>query len=230
MRKNLFNVLGAIFAGIVLVPVVFGAENHPPKGFVKLFNGKDLAGWKADDAAKAHWLVHDGIVDYDGKDKDLWTEREFGDFVLMVDWRWSRKPVEMERSIILPNGDMSGSLKVLDAGDSGIFLRGSSKSQVNIWCWPVGSGEVYGYRIDRNQPPDVRAGVTPKKKTDKPLGEWNSFVITMKGDRLTVVLNGEEVITNAQLPGVVPRGPIGFQNHGDPIQFRNIYIKELVGH
>ena len=39
-------------------------------------------------------------------------------------------------------------VEVADAGDSGIYLRGSSKSQVNIWCWPIGSGEVYGYRTD----------------------------------------------------------------------------------
>ena len=45
--------------------------------------------------------------------------------------------------------------------DSGIFLRGRRKSQVNIWCWPVGSGEVYGYRTDEQMPAEVRAGVTP---------------------------------------------------------------------
>jgi len=138
--------------------------------------------------------VHDGIIDYDGKDGDLWSQKEFGDFVVQVDWRWSRKPVEVERPIIKPDGSQEGTMKVLEAGDSGIYLRGSSKSQVNIWCWPVGSGEVYGYRTDGSQPAEVRAGVTPKKKADKPIGEWNRFVITMKGDRLTVMLNGETVI------------------------------------
>ena len=52
--------------------------------------------------------------------------------------------------------------------DSGIYLRGSSKSQVNIWCWPIGSGEVYGYRMDDKMPPEVRAGVTPKQKPTSP--------------------------------------------------------------
>ena len=73
----------------------------------------------------------------------------------------------------------------------GIYLRGSSKSQVNIWCWPIGSGEVYGYRMDEKMPAAVRAGVTPKGNADKDVGEWNAFEITMKGDRLTVVLNGD---------------------------------------
>jgi hypothetical protein len=49
----------------------------------------------------------------------------------------------------------------------------------------------------------------------------------MKGDSLTVVLNGKTVIENAQLPGVPPRGPIALQDHGSPIQFANLYVKEL---
>ena len=85
--------------------------------------------------------------------------------------------------------------------DSGIFLRGSSKSQVNIWCRPIGSGEVYDYRMDEKMPAAVRQGVTPKANADKDVGQWNAFEITMKGDRLTVVLNGVTVIENAQLPG-----------------------------
>ena len=117
--------------------------------------------------------------------------------------------------------------KTMDAGDSGIYLRGNSKSQVNLWCWPAGSGEVYGYRTDKAMSPEVRKGVTPKANADNKPGQWNRIVITMKGDRLTVASNGKTVIVNAQLPGVPARGPIALQNHGDPIQFANLYIKEL---
>jgi hypothetical protein len=49
----------------------------------------------------------------------------------------------------------------------------------------------------------------------------------MKGDRLTVVLNGKTVVDNAQLPGIPASGPIGLQHHGDPIEFANLYVKEL---
>ena len=87
-------------------------------------------------------------------------------------------------------------------------------------------------------PKEVRAGVTPRKKADRPRGEWNTFEITLKGDRLWVKLNGEEVIGNAQLPGVPAEGPIALQHHGGMrngqwtgppslVQFRNIMIKEL---
>jgi hypothetical protein len=203
----------------------------------RLFSGVDLSGWKDDPGHRGHWQPTKGILSYDGKseakDKDLWTEKEYGDFVLTADWKFPTKPVMKKRPVILPSGEYEmedgkpKEVEVPDAGDSGIYLRGSSKSQVNIWCWPIGSGEVYGYRTDKQQPAAVRAGVTPKMKADRPPGQWNRFIITMKGDRLTVDLNGKRVIENAQLPGVAKRGPIGLQHHGDPVEFANIYLREL---
>lgn len=202
--------------------------------FRPLYNGVDLSGWKASDAHRVHWKVADWILDFDGTGPDLWTEESFEDFVLICDWRWKDKGIKNERPVILPTGlnavdaDGKPTVQVVqDAGDSGIYLRGNSKSQVNIWCWPIGSGEVYGYRTDGTQPAEVRAGVTPKMVADAPIGRWNRFVITMRGDRLTVDLNGKTVISEAQLPGVPATGPIGLQRHGSPIQFGNIFIREL---
>ena len=78
-----------------------------------------------------------------------------------------------------------------------------------------------------NQPAAVRAACTPKLKADRPVGQWNRFIITMRGDRVTVVLNERTVIENAQLPDVPTKGSIGLQHHGDPMQFANIFIREL---
>ncbi len=204
------------------------------EGFISLYNGVDFTGWVKDEKNEGHWTAKDWVIDYDGKGADLWTEKEYGDFILIADWRWSGKPKKGLTPVVLPNGDDAknddGTPKMVEvdvAGDSGIYLRGSSKSQVNIWNWPIGSGEVYGYRTDKNQSPEVRAGVTPKVNADAPIGSWNRFIITMKGDRLTVDLNGKRVLDQAQLPGVNKTGRIALQNHGDPIQFANIYIKEL---
>ena len=80
-----------------------------------------------------------------------------------------------------------------------------------------------------------RAAVTPKLRADNPVGEWNTFVITLDDDRLSVELNGQRVIENAYLPGLPASGPIGLQHHGGPkpnpagsvIQVRNVYIREL---
>lgn len=238
MKKNLYIPIAVI---VLVICVVFACDQgtQSSKNFVPLFDGRTLNGWKIPKGDNGHWKVVDGVIDYDAAseaegDKNLWTENEYQDFVLKVDWRLIDEPTEEAVPVVLLNGEIAknpdGSDKtvvVQDAGDSGIYLRGNSKSQVNIWCWPIGSGEVYGYRTDKNQPPEIRKGVTPIKNADKPLGEWNSFEITMLGEYLTVILNGEKVIDNAQLPGVPKKGAIALQHHDGRIQFRNILIKEL---
>lgn len=214
-------------------PVVMA---EPDLGFRSLFNGQDLNGWKLTAAGQGHWKVQDWVLDYDGQGDHLWSWEEFGDFQLIVDWRWSGAPHDADLPVIAPDGthalDAGGQpmfQRVAEYGDSGIYLRGNDKSQVNIWCWPVGSGEVYGYRTDAGMPAAVRAAVTPRVNADAPPGRWNRFLITMVGDRLTVVLNGQTVIENAQLPGVPARGPIALQHHGAPLQFANVYVRELDG-
>lgn len=225
--------------------------NQPPKGFRALFNGKNFENWVVDPQDGGHWKIIDGVIDYDAlseapdrNNKNLWSRDEFGDFELHIDWRIKRTTGLYPMPIVLPDGsdklDENGKVIKIPRpnADSGIYLRGEGKSQVNIWCWPIGSGEVYGYRRDKKMPPEVRAGVTPKMKADNPVGEWNTFKITMKGDRLTVVLNGKKVIRNARLPGIPAKGRLALQHHGGMkngeyspasslMQFRNIFIREL---
>jgi len=221
-----------------------------PAGYTSLFNGKDLSGWKIPEKDNGHWKVLDGVIDYDAsseaeKDKHLWSTKNYKDFTLIVDWRIKETPFKNTGvPLILPSGlhklNEKGeeiNMTVPDS-DSGILLRGFSKAQANIWCWPIGSGEVYGFRMDDKMPPEVRRGVTPKVNADKNIGEWNTFEITVKSNVLTVKLNGILVIDKATLPGLPESGPIGLQHHGEKengvwvgppslVQFRNIYIKEL---
>jgi len=238
-----------IIAGLVALSGWAGSV-EPPEGFSVLFNGTDFNNWKVPEGDNGHWRVVDGVIDYDALseaagDKSLWTEEEYGDFVLQLDWRIKETPfLNPNVPIVKPDGshklDADGNLItiVVPDSDSGIYVRGTSKAQINIWCWPVGSGEVYGYRMDQNMPPEVRAGVTPKINADNDIGQWNRFVITMKGNRLTVELNGKTVLDNAELPGIPESGPIALQHHGAKkdgvwagppslVQFRNIFIKKL---
>ncbi|HZI53169.1 MAG TPA: DUF1080 domain-containing protein [Chitinophagaceae bacterium] len=241
----------AIAMMIITCPLFAQTDNQKiPEGFVSLFDRKGLDGWKIPAGDNGHWKVMDGVIDYDAEseakgDKNLWSAKAYKDFILYVDWRIKATPWKNAGvPFILPSGDhkLDENGKeitiVVPDSDSGILLRGAGKCQANIWCWPIGSGEVYGYRMDKNMPPDVRRGVTPKVNADKNIGEWNTFKITMKGDRMTVELNGIIVIENALLPGIAEKGPIGLQHHGDKkngdwvsppslVQFRNIYIKEL---
>jgi hypothetical protein len=249
MPRLRWFLLGALLAGFA--PYVLAGD--PPQGFTRLFNGKDLTGWKVPKGDNGHWKIVDGVIDYDAKseakgDKSLWSDKSYRDFVLRIDWRLKTDDPGFKNKvpIILPDGshkkDANGKeIRIeIDDADSGIYLRGTDKAQVNIWMWPVGSGEVWGYRTDKKMPPEVRAAVTPKVKADRPRGEWNTFEIKMQGDRLWVNLNGKEVIRDARLPGVPREGPIALQHHGSYnsktgrwtgppslVQFRNVYIKEL---
>ena len=237
----------AIKAGDPGIPPKDSSDNLP-EGFVSLFNGKDLDGWMTRQLNNNEWSVVDGVIDCNPNDEtpadhDLWSTKEYGNFDLWLDWRIKESPfVNRKARIILPDGtfkkDDSGNLIAVTAPntDSGVFLRGQHKSQVNIWCWPVGSGEVWGYRRDPAFSAKIHTEVTPMVKADKPVGEWNTFHIVMHGDRLTVTLNEKLVIENAQLPGIPSRGPITLQLHSERkdgewgaslVQFRNIRIKEL---
>jgi hypothetical protein len=208
-------------------------DNTPPPGFKALFNGKDLSGWQglveiwerdklskeelakkqgeANEKYLPHWRVEKGVLHYDGKGQSLQTAKDYGDFELMVDWRIEKK------------------------GDSGIYLRGNP--QVQIWdpeASPqnaVGSGGLFNNQKNPSK---------PTKRADKPVGEWNTFRIVMKGERVSVWLNGELVVDNVVMENywarqkdkdndkpIPARGPIELQHHSDPLEFKNIYIKEL---
>jgi hypothetical protein len=225
----------------------------PPAGdgWTALFNGQDLSGWKVPEGDNGHWKVIDGVIDYDAQseakgDRSLWTEESFGDFVLHIEWRIKETHGLYPMKTILPDGsykkDADGKDIVTPTpnADSGILPRGYPKAQANIWCWPIGSGEIWGYRNDQSMPAAVRAGCVPKVPADNPVGQWNTFVITVRGTHMTVELNDKVVIDNVELPGLPESGPIGLQHHGgidkrtgkhgpasSLMQFRNIYIKRL---
>ncbi len=221
-------------------------------GFISLFNGSDFTNWKVPEGDNGHWKVVDGVIDCDAEseapgDKNLWSEKEYEDFILSVEWRIKETPYRNLRvPIVLPSGlhklnEKGEEIRMgVPDSDSGIYLRGSSKAQINIWCWPIGSGELYGYRMDKSMPAEVRRMVTPKYNADKHIGEWNTYKITLKGNILNVELNGHLVIEDAELPGLPDKGAIALQHHGRKdaetgewvsppslVQFRNIYIKEI---
>ncbi|OGD23916.1 MAG: hypothetical protein A2Y70_03955 [Candidatus Aminicenantes bacterium RBG_13_64_14] len=194
-------------------------------GFVPLFDGRGLDGWKglvadppgrakmtpaellkaqaeADDRMRAHWKVADGVLVFDGKGESMCALDDYADFELLVDW------------------------KIEKGGDSGLYLRGSP--QVQIWdaeANPAGSGGLYNNQKGRSQ---------PLEKADRPVGEWNTFRIFMIGDRVSVYLNDRLVVDNTVLENywernkpIYPSGQLELQAHGNPLFFRNIFIREI---
>lgn len=245
MKQDRRTVLGWAVAGTILLTAASGPAAHhgDGDGWVSLFNGKDLSGWKTP-AAAHNWTVIDGVIDYEAKGGDLVSEKEYGDYELQLEWRFKRT-AGPPYSVFLYNPDGSKQLgddgkpitKPVANADSGIFLRGTGQTQVNLWCWPCGSGQLWAYQD--HEDPAIRKGALPMVNADKPVGEWNDMAITLRGEALKVVLNGQTVI-DTRMPGAPARGPITLQHHGGfneqtkkwnaasaLIQFRNIRIREI---
>ncbi len=172
-------------------------DNVAPKGFKALFNGRDLTGWKSKGDASDHWSVKDGVLVYDGKGSRLDTIGDYDNFVLTLDW------------------------KVEKHGNSGVYLRGRTQVEINDHDRPpraVWNGTTGGIYPDK----------PPTKRAARPAGQWNHFEITVEKGVITVMTNGEKTIdAYAKEWGKNASGSIGFQHHGTPLWFKNIYIKPL---
>jgi hypothetical protein len=211
------------------------AGQKPPPGFDLLFNNKDLAGWwgaETEDPRKymalpveefkkkhdqsiedirQHWRVENNELINDGKGLYLTTDKYYGDFELLIDYR------------------------TVPLADSGIYLRGCP--QVQIWD----STEEAKFKLGADKGSGAlwnnsagAPGKDPLVKADKPFGQWNHFRIVMAGSRVWVWLNGQQTVKgatmenyyNRKLP-VPPRGPLQLQTHGGEIRWRNVFIREI---
>ena len=232
--------LGFLFVGSTLG--LAAAENGMPDGFIPLFDGRSWAGWDHPAHLDPVWEIADGVIRLRGdqpkrvagKNYDLSTTRRVRNFVLTLEWRLTgtpkMKPLQLLTEDGLEQHDAQGKLimkEYLSWGDSGVFLRGVRAAQVNIWCEPCGSGEVATKFKDMAATREERMKTMPRVRADRGVGEWNRFVITMRGDRVSVVLNDVPVVDGARVVGVPAEGPITLQNHNDPVEFRALAIKVL---
>ena len=197
-------------------------DNRPPDGFRALFNGKDLKGWKglvadpparakmspadlaqaqqkADAAAREHWRAENGVLAYDGKNNSLCTDRDYGDFEMLVDW------------------------KIGPGGDSGIYLRGSP--QVQIWDRPEGSGGLFNNQKNPSTP-TVKADRPPGEWNRFRILMVGDRVTIHLNDVLVVNDVVMENYWERDKP-IYPTGQIELQHHGAPLYFKNIYLREL---
>ena len=207
----------------------------PPEGFTALFNEKNLSGWwglKTEDPVKwkalsadklaekkaaslkdiaQHWSVDGEELVNDGHGLYLSTQKDYGDFEFLVDY------------------------KTVPKADSGIYLRGIP--QVQIWDsteeakFNIGANKGSGglWNNSKGAP-----GKDPLVLADKPFGQWNTFRIIMVGERVSVWLNGKLLVDHARMEnyfnrkGQIPRtGPIQLQTHGGEIRWRNVFIREI---
>ncbi|MFC4992662.1 3-keto-disaccharide hydrolase [Rubritalea tangerina] len=217
-------------------------DNTAPEGFTLLFNGKDLTNWKgllqgpfdkphkraelkkdpeayaakqkkADEIMRKHWTItKDGELFFDGE-KGGWslaTAKDYGDFEMYVSWKLKS-----------------------EHGDSGIYLRGLPQVQI----WDTKSPKCIKHGADKGSGGlwnNRNAGRWPLVHADNPVGEWNHFFIRMVGDDVSVWLNGKLVVDKSPLINLWQKNQplpkteqIELQCHGDPVYFKNIYIREL---
>ena len=235
-RSRFLQLTATAFLAASLTPAVLGhGAVEPPAGFTALFNGKDLSGWRGGSTfdhrkllgmpeaernaqiekwtktMREHWRAEGGELINDGHGDYATTEKDYGNFELLVEY------------------------KTVPKADSGIYLRGVP--QVQIWDsteeskFPLGANKGSGglWNNSPNAP-----GKDPLVKADKAFGEWNKFRIVMVGSRVSVWLNDQKVVDHAIMENYYDRktpvpatGPIQLQTHGGEIRWRNVFIREI---
>jgi hypothetical protein len=203
---------------------LLGAADDPPfTQEIRLFNGKDLSGWKfflVDEDAEMEdvWSVEDGILVCQGEPNGyLYTESDYESFKLVVEWRWPEEP-----------------------GNSGVLMRIDPEptmlpSSVEAQLRSGNAGDMYGFlgfRIGGDEDRLSEIGVPGWRLAriagnENEPGEWNRYEITADGDKITVILNGE--LVNEATGCDVRPGRIGLQSEGGVVHFRTVTLTPLGG-
>lgn len=199
------------------------SDKEKGEGYILLFNGKDLQGWHRPSDGYGGWHVKEGSLCLSKGGGMIYADKKYGDFVLKVDF------------------------KLTKGCNSGVFLRvGDPRNEVQTGL-EIQVQDDHGKKPNRHSCGSIYDLVAPTNNAVKPAGDWNSFIITAKGNEVSVELNGEKVSTidldKWDTPGKQPDGTrnkykkavkdfprsglIGLQDHGRPVCFKNIRIKPL---
>jgi hypothetical protein len=196
-------------------------DKEKADGFVPLFNGKDLDGWKQYAGKAGVWSVADGLIVCDGRGGGwLGTTRDYADFELRLEYR------------------------LRPGGNSGVYIRAPEEghiSRVGMEIQILDDNHPSYAKLDFYQyTGSIYHVVAPTRRTGKPAGQWNAMTIRAEGRRVIVILHGHKIV-DADLdrcrqdpavarehPGLArTTGRIGLQSHTDRVEFRQLRVKEL---
>lgn len=210
-----------LLAALVAAAGTATAADAPP-GFTPIFNGKDLTGWKATGKAEA-WAVEGGhIVCKSGGGGYLLTEKEYGNFELRFQYKWSKA-----------------------GGNSGVALRTPAKGDPAYQGMEIqliddeGWEKVYKSKLAPFQHTGSIYDVQPAaRQANNPIGEWNAVRIVCQGRDVLVEQNGKELVkanldaykdrAEKNHPGLKrDKGHLGFQSYNIKVEFKDVVVKEL---
>jgi hypothetical protein len=216
MKRLVIPAALAIWMVLCISTQVPAGGDKPPEGFVSLFNGKDLTGWKSTGNMKV-WGAENGVIYVNGSGGGwLLTEQEYGDFELRLEYKMSKHSNSGVALRTPPKGDpayVGMEIQLID-----------DLNWKGLQSWQH-TGSIYNV-------------VPAKKIANKDIGEWNTMKILCKGRKVRVENNGE-VLVDADLdqyveehgkkhPGILrEKGHVGFQSHDNRVEFKNIHLKQL---
>jgi Domain of Unknown Function (DUF1080) len=186
-------------------------NNNDSNEFTYLFDGQSIDGWRMAGSGKFVFIEHDKSLRSEGGMGLLWyTKKKYKDFVLKVDWKVSRRNDNSGLFIRFSNPDNDPMIAV----DTGYEI------QIDDMAMPDGNplhktGAIYNFAAPSNA------------QASKPVGQWNAFEIEVTGQKYSVTLNGEKVISEFT-GNRLTEGYVGIQNHDSDshVSFKNIRIKE----
>ncbi len=217
-----------LLAMIALALAMTGPSAAQEDGWIKLFNGKNLSGWKrfgaaepADAPLKQIWSVKDGVITCEGSVNGyLITEKEYADYILKVDWRWGNR---------LPKkGNANSGVFVHVTGPDKIWPKAieaqlMANNAGDFWLVDNFKLKVDPSRQDPKTPRHYYRMI--KDGVENPMGEWNQYEITCRGDTIKLVINGKHV--NEGTDAELTKGKILLQSEGAEIHFRNVMLKHV---
>ena len=209
----------AAFADEAAAPALTAGEP------VRLFDGSSLDGWTpvlSDDAVDPAtvWSAQDGVLSCTGKPSGyIRTEKEYADYKLSVQWRWTAKP-----------------------GNNGVLVHTGPPNALGVWprsqecqLFHENAGDIWVIGTEVTTPLE---GVPGHEKmvrgrrhlnfndgAEKPVGEWNTMEIVCRGDTITISVNGQ--VVNYGYDSTVSSGAISLQSEGAPIEYREIVLTPL---
>jgi hypothetical protein len=214
----------------LLVPVLLAAAGLVSRagetGWIKLFNGVNLSGWKVflDPKKKADpeqiFTVKDGVIHCDGSVNGyIITDKEYSNYILKVQWRWGEKQTAKY-------GKNSGVFVHVQGPDK-IWPKAIEAQLMNQHAGDFWLVDNFKLTVDpKRQDPKVnRHYFRMKDDVEKKLGDWNQYEITCKGDTIKLVINGHHV--NEGTDAELTKGRILLQSEGAEIHFKDVLLKPL---